>query len=83
MDSEIVRLVIQRKLQDGRLPHDRITRTGDGPGEGQICVACGIIVTSDQMAMEGTAPERGQRAIQFHALCFRIWDNERALGRLG
>src|SRR5213594_3071957 len=34
-------------------------------------------VTSDQMAMVGATSEGGRRIRQFHALCFRIWDNER------
>ena len=29
------------------------------------------------MAIEGLAPEVGQRTLHFHALCFRSWDNER------
>ena len=42
-----------------------------------MCDACGANVTSDQMAMVGATSEGGRRPRQFHALCFRIWDNER------
>jgi hypothetical protein len=48
----------------------------DTPGDGQMCDACGVNITSDQIAMGGTTLEGGRRTRHFHALCFRIWDNE-------
>jgi len=80
IDLDVVPSVIRRRLQDGRLPHGRVWNLNGGEGDGQLCDACGAIVTSDQIAMGGTLSESGGRALQFHALCFRIWDNERALG---
>jgi len=79
MNLDVVPSVIRRRLQDGRLPHGSITNVVEVPGDGQLCDACGAIITSDQMAMEGAAQESGQRTIQLHALCYRIWDNERHL----
>ena len=79
IDLDIVPSVIRRRLQDGRLPQGRVWNLNGAEGDGQLCDACGSIVTSDQLAMEGTLSESGGRPLQFHALCFRIWDNERAL----
>jgi len=36
-------------------------------------------LTEDQSAMVGATLEGGRRTRHFHALCFRIWDNERHL----
>ena len=79
MDLDVVRFVIRCRLLDGRLPRGRMTKVQDIPGGGQMCDACGANVTSVQMAMVGATSETGRRTRQFHALCFRIWDNERHL----
>ena len=54
MDQPVVRLMIQGKLADGRLPHDYISRIGGGPGDGETCDGCGEIVTKARMMMEGS-----------------------------
>jgi len=79
MDLDVVRFVIRRKLQDGRLPHGRMSRVQVTAGGGQMCDGCGANITSDQMAMLGATAECGRGTRHFHALCFRIWDNERHL----
>ena len=79
LDLDVVRFVIRRRLQDGLLPYCRMIKVQGTPGGGQMCDACGANITSDQMAMAGTAFEDGRRTHHFHALCFRIWDNERHL----
>src|SRR4030095_14223524 len=40
MQVEPLRLVIWEKLQDGRPPHERISRAQSGPADGQKCDAC-------------------------------------------
>ena len=80
LDLDVVRFVIRRRLEDGLLPRGRtMMRVLDTPGDGQMCDACGANITSDQMAMVGATLEGGRRPRHFHALCFRIWDNERHL----
>src|SRR5438105_3973878 len=76
MDIDVVRYMIRRRLVERRLPHERMTNVEVTPGGGQMCDACGANVTTDQMAMIGVPPAGG-RTRHFHALCFRIWDNER------
>ena len=79
MDLDVIRFVIRRRLEGGLLPQGRMMNVEDTPGAGQMCDACGVNITSDQIAMGGTTLEGGRRTRHFHALCFRIWDNERHL----
>jgi hypothetical protein len=39
MEKPALRLLIQGKLVDGRLPNNHIPRIWDGPGNGEICAA--------------------------------------------
>jgi hypothetical protein len=75
MDKPILRLVIHGRLVDGRLPQDRIPRTGAGSGNGETCDGCGEIVTQTQMIMEATGS--GGTAVQFHVACLYVWEVER------
>ena len=77
MDHEALRLLIQRKVRDGRLPHDTITKVWSSPSAGETCRACDTILSMDQLVMEGTTLTTGRRALQFHVQCFQIWDSER------
>ena len=66
MDQESLRLLIRRKLQNGRLPHD-----------GETCEGCDAILSMDQMLMEGVSMDLGRKPLQLHVRCFQIWDHER------
>ncbi|PYN83282.1 MAG: hypothetical protein DMD96_02900 [Candidatus Rokuibacteriota bacterium] len=77
MDPQDIRLLIQRRLQSGRLPHGRTERIWGGAGDGQMCDGCGTIITTGNMAMQGRASKGGGRPIQFHLPCFQIWDDVR------
>ena len=46
MDQPTLRLLIQEKLADGRLPRAPIPRVWGGPGHGESCDGCGETVTS-------------------------------------
>lgn len=76
MDEPSLRRIIRQKLQDGRLPHDRIPRVWSSPGDGEECDACGMVLAREQLLMEGTSLAGGM-PIQFHVRCFSIWDQER------
>ena len=56
MNQESLRLLIRRKLQNGRLPHDGIRRVASSPNAGETCDACDAIVAMDQLLMEGIWP---------------------------
>src|SRR5438309_11035158 len=56
MDQESLRLLIQGKIRDGRLPHDGITKVWSSPSAGETCDACDTILAKDQLVMEGETP---------------------------
>lgn len=77
MDPQAIRVLIQAKIQDGRLPRHSITRVCSSPSSGEKCDACETIVSMDQLVMEGTALAPRRKAFKFHVRCFEIWDHER------
>jgi hypothetical protein len=79
MDKPTLRLMIQDKLADGRLPHNHIPRMWGGPGNGEICDGCDETVTKAQMVMEGLSGK--DFGVQFPLACFYVWDaTRRVLG---
>ena len=46
MEQPLLRLLIQEKLADGRLPHTPIARAWNGAGNGRMCDGCGETVTN-------------------------------------
>ena len=80
MEQPLLRLLIQEKLADGRLPRTPIQRASDGPGVGQSCDGCGEPVTNAQTVVEHRDAAGG--GVQFHVACFHVWNVERqAAGR--
>jgi hypothetical protein len=77
MDQESFRISIQRKIRDGRLPYEGITKIWSSPSAGETCDACDTSVSLDQLVMEGTTRAPSRRAFTFHVRCFQIWDRER------
>lgn len=73
-----LRVVIRAKLADGRLPINSIPRVWGGRGNGEMCDACGKIVTKDEVIMEGIGVVEGSHSsVQLHVACFHFWDEER------
>ena len=77
MDQESLRVLIRRKLQDGRLPHDGIRKVWSSPGAGETCGACDAILAMEQLLMEGVTLDLARRPLQLHVRCFQMWDHER------
>jgi hypothetical protein len=77
MDQESLRLLIQHKIRDRRLPHDGIRTVSSTPSDGETCDACDTVLTKDQLLMEGLTLDLGGRPFKFHVRCFQIWDHER------
>jgi len=75
--DESLRLSSQRKIRDGRLPYEGITKIWSSPSAGETCDACETIVSIDQLVMEGTTRAPGRRPFTFHVRCFQIWDHEK------
>ena len=76
MKLENLRLLIREKLQDGRLPHERISRVQCGPADGQKCDACETLIRMAQIVVTGITLG-GKVSIQLHVECFQLWDDER------
>jgi hypothetical protein len=79
MDQSILRLLIQEKLADGRLPHTPVPGVRSGSGNRETCDGCGETVTEGEMAMEGL--DAKGCGVQFHVACFHVWDVERQVPR--
>jgi len=77
MDQESLRLLIQRRIRDGRLPHDGIKKVWTSRSDGERCDGCDAIISKDQMLMEGVTIDLGRRPVQLHVRCFQVWDHER------
>ncbi len=75
MDKPILRILIQEKLAEGRLPLDHIPRIWSGPGNGETCDGCGETVTKTQTLIEGL-DARGS-GVHLHVACFYLWNVER------
>lgn len=73
--QESLRILIREKLESGVLARNSIHRVWGGPGNGEICVACDTTIAQSQFVMEGIGEHL--KALQFHVVCFSIWDSER------
>jgi hypothetical protein len=80
MKIEALRLFIREKIEDGRLPHERISRVQSLPADGEKCDACERRITMAQFVVTGTILA-GRGSIQLHVQCFQLWDDERRPAR--
>ena len=76
MNIEALRLLIREKLEDGCLPHERISRVQSRPADGEKCDVCEGRITMAQFVVTGTILA-GRGSIQLHVDCFQAWDDER------
>jgi hypothetical protein len=77
MDQPLLRLLIQERLADGRLPRTPIPRVWGGLGHGETCDGCGETVTKAQTVMENL--DATGCGLQLHVACFYVWDVERQM----
>jgi hypothetical protein len=78
MEAEAIRLLIRSKLNDGRLPYNSMPRFWGGVGRGERCDACDMLITKEQLVLEGIPSTLSdKKATQFHVKCFYVWDAER------
>lgn len=75
MDRDARRLRILGKLAEGTLPQQPFPRVWASPGRGERCDGCDGVVGRGELALGGR--DRIDRAIQFHAECYRLWDRAR------
>jgi hypothetical protein len=77
LSNEAIRALIQERLRDGRLPYDGVTRTWSGPSARETCDGCELVLASEHALMNVTTLTRGTRPLQFHPICFEVWNTER------
>jgi hypothetical protein len=77
MNQESLRLLIRHMIQDRRLPHDGIKRVWSSPSNGEACDACGVVLASHELLMEGFTLDLGRKPFKLHVQCFHVWDRER------
>jgi hypothetical protein len=78
MNEKSVRLLIRKMLHSGQLPYDGASNVAGSPAAGEVCAACGAVITTEQLVMEGvTKRGNGTTPIQFHVRCFALWNEER------
>jgi hypothetical protein len=53
-----------------------IRRLG-GPGNGETCDACELVITKDELLIEGISLAGGRKPLQLHVECFHLWELER------
>jgi hypothetical protein len=82
MDQDRLRLLIRRKIQDGRLPLS-VSKVQGSPSAGEKCDACEATLSLEQLLLEVTTSDG--RYVQLHVHCHQVWDEERqaAPSRLG
>ena len=80
VNTPALRLLIRQKLADGRLPRSGVAKVWGGPGDGQQCQGCDEVIAQSDFVMEGPVlcGGRSARDVQFHVLCFHVWDDERS-----
>ena len=75
--DDVIRTLIQRKLRDGRLPLNGVSRVWGGPSDGDVCCdVCDKTITKQQIVLEGIASLSDKKPIHFHIRCFELWTNE-------
>jgi len=74
---EDVRVLIQEKLRDGRLPYDGVTKAWSGPSAQERCEGCEMVLAKEHALMKVATLTRGTRPIQFHVVCFQVWNDVR------
>ena len=80
MEPPHLRVLIQEKLADGRLPREHFPHIRSGQGNGERCDGCGETLTAAQMVMGNL--DAAECGLRFHVACFHVWDVERqAFGR--
>jgi hypothetical protein len=79
METSALRLLVESKLADGRLPYKILPRISGGIGYGRMCDACDEPIRKDQMGLEEMGV--GLDALHFHVRCFNIWDELCRSGR--
>ena len=78
--DDTIRTLIGRKLRDGRLPLNGVSRVWGVPSAGDVCFdVCDRTITKQQFVLAGIASlsDKKRNPIHFHIRCFELWTNEK------
>ena len=75
--DDAIRTLIRRKLRDGRLPLNSVSRFWGAPADDEICDVCDKPITKEHLVLQGIASLSDKKPIHFHILCFELWNDER------
>ena len=70
-----LRVLVRRKLDDGRLPLDLTKNDCRKPWIGNICLACDQTITVEQVEYQAFGPRYGP-ALRLHWGCHVVWQLE-------
>jgi hypothetical protein len=78
MNQESRRLLIQGKLDSGALPRDSIQRIWGAYANADTCDGCDEVIPANEYVIEGISVDgHGKMGLQFHVLCFALWEELR------
>jgi len=77
LDRHAIRVLIQAKLHDGRLPRGSAPRAFGRPGNWEKCAACEETMPKALLMMEVYPQTRNMKAVRFHGDCYALWNEER------
>lgn len=66
--------VVQEKIRDGLLPHERPVKLYGGPGSGKVCVVCTDHINPPALQYECSMPTG--TTLYFCRQCFFAWLHE-------
>ena len=76
-----LRVLVRRKLDDGRLPLDLTKTIAVDHGSGNICLACDQTISIEQIEYQAFGPRYGP-ALRLHWGCHVVWQLE-CIERIG
>jgi hypothetical protein len=78
LDEVALRERARDALQNGRLPRRRPDRALGGPGSGEPCFLCGVVLRRDGVELEAVFTQPTADAIRYHLhpRCLAAWELE-------
>ena len=76
MDTDAIRDLIRKKLQEDRLPRDSTPRVFRRPGNWQKCAVCEESLAKPHLMVE-VYPLANGKVVRFHHDCYTLWNEER------
>jgi hypothetical protein len=81
-DEALLREKARESIRSGKLPLRKPARILGGPGTGETCGVCGLMLTPTDMEIEAEfdrrdGPGKGLDGFHAHPRCYAAWEFER------